>query len=438
MSSEIQFGDLEQSEPQQAVRPDRDAHYSVSAVGQLHADQLPIFVDLDVMRDMEAHAQTNTNVELGGVMLGKQCVDHEGRPFVLVTDSLRAEHYEATRGSFKFTHETWQQISRQRARFHPELEMVGWYHTHPGWTVFLSPMDLFICNNFFNRPLDVALVIDPRNDDRGWFQWNEEQETEQTGGFYLVCNRYRDQELQYFSSLYNQSPTMNDPRYSGVVSSHPTTTTVVPMDNRKPWFDLVMVGMLLVQTLFLGMIFLKATDTGASVAPAQVEESQPAIALRAENQSLRLALDAVARSGEENKLAQEFVEVDAERKRAIASLEGQIALSEDLNQAKQNLTAQTQQDRQRIASLSGDLDSLRERYSRLAEKLEAAESATSGVAADGEGEGEALSASDASIPSYNIYWMLGGVLLGVLTGGAGMMMRQKTLPDDEPQREEEQ
>jgi len=151
MSSDIQFGDLEHSQPERGLRPDQDAHFATCPVGTLEDGELLIFVDLDVMRDMEAHAQSNTNVELGGVMLGRQSVDDQGRPFVTITDSLRAEHYEATKGSFKFTHETWSQISRQRDQFRPDLEMVGWYHTHPGWSVFLSGMDLFICNNFFNR-----------------------------------------------------------------------------------------------------------------------------------------------------------------------------------------------------------------------------------------------------------------------------------------------
>ena len=35
MSSEIQFGDIEQNEPQKAVRPDRDAHYCIAAVGEI-------------------------------------------------------------------------------------------------------------------------------------------------------------------------------------------------------------------------------------------------------------------------------------------------------------------------------------------------------------------------------------------------------------------
>ena len=72
----------------------------------------------------------------------------KGGRFVLVTDSLRAQHYESTKGSFKFTHDTWQEITRQRDQFGPDVQMVGWYHTHPGWGVFLSGMDLFICEHF--------------------------------------------------------------------------------------------------------------------------------------------------------------------------------------------------------------------------------------------------------------------------------------------------
>ena len=42
MSSEIQFGDLEQSEPQHALRPDQDAHFSTALVGSVGDDELLI------------------------------------------------------------------------------------------------------------------------------------------------------------------------------------------------------------------------------------------------------------------------------------------------------------------------------------------------------------------------------------------------------------
>src|SRR5687767_8759547 len=148
---------------------------------------------------MEDHAQSDTTVELGGVLLGGHYEDNDGQPFVVVTDSLRAQHYESTKGSFKFTHDTWSQITRERDEFSDDLQMVGWYHTHPDWGVFLSGMDMFICDNFFNKPLDVALVIDPCRDDRGFFQWTGDpsQRKRRLGGFYLIGSRFRAAEIEH-------------------------------------------------------------------------------------------------------------------------------------------------------------------------------------------------------------------------------------------------
>ncbi|QDU94885.1 Mov34/MPN/PAD-1 family protein [Lignipirellula cremea] len=203
MDDDIQFGEIEESSPGQHLRPDRNKHFAVVGYEEPREGELPIFVDLDVMRDMETHAQSDTSVELGGVLLGGQYEDEDGQPFVMITDSLRAEHYEATKGSFKFTHDTWEQITREREDFPPELQMVGWYHTHPDWGVFLSGMDMFICDNFFNRPLDVALVIDPCRGDRGMFQWTGDprERVRRTRGFYLISSRFRREELEEFAQL---------------------------------------------------------------------------------------------------------------------------------------------------------------------------------------------------------------------------------------------
>ena len=104
MSDDIQFGDVEEAQPQKDLRPDRNRHFAVVAYGKPVERDLPIFVDLDVLLDMETHAATDTSVELGGVMLGGHYHDEDGKPFVVITDTLRAEHYESTKGSFKFTH----------------------------------------------------------------------------------------------------------------------------------------------------------------------------------------------------------------------------------------------------------------------------------------------------------------------------------------------
>src|SRR5205823_6671169 len=190
----------EQAAPARALRPDENRHYAVVAYGEPEPGDLPIYVDLDVLADMEVHARSDMSVELGGVLLGGTYEDESGQPFVVITDSLRAKHYESTKGSFKFTHDTWAAITRERDQFPAELKMVGWYHTHPDWGVFLSGMDMFICDNFFNKRLDAAYVIDPCRGDRGMFQWtgNPRQRVRRTGGFFVTASRFRAAELEHY------------------------------------------------------------------------------------------------------------------------------------------------------------------------------------------------------------------------------------------------
>ena len=57
----------------------------------------------------------DTSVELGGILLGKECLDQQtGQPFVWITHSLEAKHYANTQASFTYTHDSWEEITRER------------------------------------------------------------------------------------------------------------------------------------------------------------------------------------------------------------------------------------------------------------------------------------------------------------------------------------
>lgn len=276
---DIEFGEIEQTQHERHLRPDRNKHYAVVACGMPKEEDLPVFVDLDAMRDVEAHALSNTKVELGGVLLGGQCEDRDGKPFVLVTDSLRAEHYEASKGSFKFTHDTWSEITRQRDEFPDDFQMVGWYHTHPDWGVFLSGMDTFICDHFFNRPLDMALVVDPCRGDRGWFQWSGDtgERLRRIGGFYLIASRHRQVELEIFAAQLKGEFTMSsDPRlggYPGPGGLYPPSVVNVG-NGRSSWQGVAVLGMLSVQFLFLALIAWKIIAPGGFGSAEQDQQSK--------------------------------------------------------------------------------------------------------------------------------------------------------------------
>lgn len=148
-------------------------------LGDLRVADFPTECDWDPFRvhiSTEAyaaiinHAQGSDRVELCGVLVGELLKDDRG-PFLSITHTIRGEHAEHHAAQVTFTQDTWAYIHRVMDSAHPGRSIVGWYHTHPGFGVFLSEMDLFIHRNFFNLPWQVAFVVDPRSTDEGFFVW---------------------------------------------------------------------------------------------------------------------------------------------------------------------------------------------------------------------------------------------------------------------------
>lgn len=123
---------------------------------------------------MREHGYTDTSRECGGVMVGQKLEGDRG-PVVLVEAVIPGAHTDQHRGSVTFTHDTWEQINRQKDQKYQDLRIVGWYHTHPGFGIFLSEFDRFIQRNFFDLPWNVAFVLDPHSGETGAFGWQEGQ-----------------------------------------------------------------------------------------------------------------------------------------------------------------------------------------------------------------------------------------------------------------------
>ncbi len=188
-TDDISFEDVQYREPKRARRPDRDRRWACVAYEVPGAEDLPIFLDRRPADAIERHALRDTSVELGGILLGRECVDDQtGQPFVWVTEAIEAKHYENTQASFTYTHDSWEEITRERDRRHPDLDIVGWYHTHPDFGIFLSSHDLFIHRNFFAQPLQLAYVVDPVRQTRGFFRWRDGG-LDQVGGYFLSAER---------------------------------------------------------------------------------------------------------------------------------------------------------------------------------------------------------------------------------------------------------
>lgn len=122
------------------------------------------------------HVFASLEAEVGGVLIGR--LKEDGSP--LITNIIPALEAEGARSRVTFTHQAWSAIHARLDREHSGKEILGWYHSHPGFGIFLSEHDLFIHRNFFARPEQVAIVVDPHAGREGLFVWRD-GEVEQAG-----------------------------------------------------------------------------------------------------------------------------------------------------------------------------------------------------------------------------------------------------------------
>ncbi len=160
---------------------------SVFAGSEGQDSGLAIHIKQSTLRKIEDYLSGDKSNELGGVLVGDVCETEEGARYIKIDNMILAMHASSSLSRLTFTHETWDYINKVLEEEHPGKKIVGWFHSHPGHTVFLSGHDLFIHENFFNLPYMVAYVFDPTIKERGFFKW-QEGEIVKAGGFYIFDN----------------------------------------------------------------------------------------------------------------------------------------------------------------------------------------------------------------------------------------------------------
>lgn len=137
-----------------------------------------ILIDEPALRAAQAHALSSLSHEVAGVLVGGRPEKQpDGRYVVHIFDTIVARHTVMQGASVTYTPESWRYLNDTLAERYPDdtAVMVGWYHTHPGFGIFLSGMDLFIHQNFFTQIWHVAMVLDPRARTSGFFCWDRQK-----------------------------------------------------------------------------------------------------------------------------------------------------------------------------------------------------------------------------------------------------------------------
>ena len=153
------------------------------SVGNVEHDSVQVYIKQDVYKRIEKFAKEEMSKEVGSILIGDY-VDEKDRKTVVISNYIEAKYTDASASTLTFTHETWDYVYKEKDKKYPDKKIVGWQHTHPGYGIFLSNYDIFIQENFFNLPWQIAYVVDPIADTRGFFEWKNEKVAKMSG-FYV-------------------------------------------------------------------------------------------------------------------------------------------------------------------------------------------------------------------------------------------------------------
>jgi len=141
-------------------------------VGEIENDDVKLYIRQDTFQKLEKYSAEDTSHERGSILIGAYA-KNTFKLNIIIIDFIEAKYTDASAATLTFTHETWDYIHKEHASRYPAFRIVGWQHTHPNYGIFLSSYDMFIQENFFNMPFQIAYVIDPIQKTRGFFQWKD-------------------------------------------------------------------------------------------------------------------------------------------------------------------------------------------------------------------------------------------------------------------------
>lgn len=130
----------------------------------LDTDDCDLFIHKKAVLDMLKHCKEYREVQLEvmGLMVGYKYI-WQDMEYTVVEEVVTSE-LDTSAISVKFA--SFEQMFNELDKFEKEGKdfiLVGWYHSHPGHTSFMSPTDKDTQIRMFSKSYQSAVVIDPIN-----------------------------------------------------------------------------------------------------------------------------------------------------------------------------------------------------------------------------------------------------------------------------------
>ncbi|MEE9224507.1 MAG: Mov34/MPN/PAD-1 family protein [Thermoplasmata archaeon] len=127
----------------------------------LSSGVFPVYISKKAEERIRNHALNHGDdgIEVMGLLLG-EVFEHMGTQYAIVRD-VATTTLEASEVSVKFDKGNMGELFDQLDGSGFDYMIVGWYHSHPGHSCFMSPTDIRTQKAMFSEGYHCAIVVDP-------------------------------------------------------------------------------------------------------------------------------------------------------------------------------------------------------------------------------------------------------------------------------------
>jgi proteasome lid subunit RPN8/RPN11 len=220
-----------------------------------NSDQVQVAFSQKALLEIEEHSNSDLTRELGGALLG-HALQKDDSTLVKVLASLPVITSDHGPVHFTFTADAWALLHSDKEKKYPDLDIVGWYHTHPDLGVFYSSDDVIVHSAAFVMPWHVGLVIDPIRGEAflaGWQSNHVELVLAGISGCYEILDLQETSLVNWRlveSSVWHQDGYVHDKEElsNQVVAPNSEWPALPPI---SPWWGVALGGLSLLISLLL-------------------------------------------------------------------------------------------------------------------------------------------------------------------------------------------
>jgi proteasome lid subunit RPN8/RPN11 len=201
-------------------------------------EDFSIVITPDVLSQTSRHVAGDLENERGGFLLGNRYrCPNTGREYIVIDQYVEADYVESTDVSLTFTHEAWGQLEENLTGKFYGKKLVGWYHSHPGMSIFLSEHDKLLHEERFAEPWMIALVLEPKKKLGGFFAWsNGKLDPNHYVNFYELLGGEQRESVILWKNYEGFDPLLDAPPQRGQLPASTSQTggeTLFKSDDRS-------------------------------------------------------------------------------------------------------------------------------------------------------------------------------------------------------------